>query len=153
MSSEHLQFQTIPKIRTPGHTPTKIKIFSLDILGKPWFTRNQTPAIIAKIKNKKYVRNKVGRSRPLVLENSSFRLIVLPSIIFPPVLSQVSFMLIFYHNSRPACVTEVRMGNNGLTVSDASANGVGRGNNLSCKVRAFLQWISKNIRLQIDTHK
>ena len=37
--------------------------------------------IIARITNKKYVRNKVGRSRPLVLENSSFRLIVLPSIL------------------------------------------------------------------------
>ena len=37
-----------------------------------------------------------------------------------------------------ACVTKVRMGNNGLTVSDASANGVGRGNNLIGKAQAFL---------------
>ena len=40
---------------------------------------------------------------------------------------------------RPDCVTEVRMGNTGLTVCDTSANGVGQGNNLSCKARAFLQ--------------
>jgi len=40
---------------------------------------------------------------------------------------------------RPDCVTEVRMGNTGLTVCDTSANGVGQRNNLSCKARAFLQ--------------
>ncbi len=40
---------------------------------------------------------------------------------------------------RPDCVTEVRMGNIGLTVIAVSASGAGQGNNLPCKVQAFLQ--------------
>ena len=96
MSSEYFQFQIIPKIRTLGHTPTKIKLFSLDTLGKPWFIRNPIVTIIAKVKNKKYVRNKVGRSRPLVLENSSFRLIVLPQFYMSILQKPYSI----YYNSR-----------------------------------------------------
>ena len=38
---------------------------------------------------------------------------------------------------RPDCVTEVRMGNTGLIVSDVSASGVGRGNNLLNTVKAY----------------
>ena len=52
--------------------------------------------IIAKVKNKKYVRNKVGRSRPLVLENSSFRLIVLPQFYMSILQKPYSI----YYNSR-----------------------------------------------------
>jgi hypothetical protein len=57
---------------------------------------------------------------PLSLKTALFGSLSSPQFympIFAPVLSQVSFMLIFYHNSRPNRVTEVRMGNIGLTVS------------------------------------
>ena len=57
--------------------------------------------------------------------------------------------LCFSHFRCPACVTKVRMGNNGLTVSDASANGVGRGNNLIGKAQAFLPWTEGNTCLEI----
>ena len=97
ISNEYFQFQTIPKIITLGPAPTKIKIFSLGILRKPWFIRNPKATIIASVKSKKYVRNKVGRSRPLVLENSSFRLIVLPPILYANICTRFISSVLYAH--------------------------------------------------------